>query len=198
MRLKKWLLVLPLVLSLLLATACSSPEPTPEAKEKVLTIATQYTIATLNPFKTSSDGDGYIIRQVMEPLVSGVAGDLRPLLAESWTNPDSLTWDFKIRENAYWHEGNEVYPEGANVQVTAEDVKACFDYVLDPANKAQYQARLAQVIKSVEVLDEFTVRFTTHEPAAWFLTDVHRVPIFSLKALEVLGEDVFDFTPIGT
>ncbi len=197
MKIKKFAVILPLVFSLLLVTACSTPAPETKG-QKTLTLATQYTIATLNPCKTSSDGDGYIIRQVMEPLVSGLTGDLRPLLAESWENPDPLTWEFRLRENAYWHEGNAVYPEGANVQVKAEDVKASFDYVLDPANKAQYQARLAQVIERVEVLDDFTVRFVTSEPSAWFLTDVHRVPIFSLKALEVLGQDVFDFTPIGT
>lgn len=197
LKFRRFWLVLPIIVALLLTTACT-PTAGPEAGEKILTIASQYTIATLNPFKTSSDGDGYIIRQVMEPLVSGITGNLKPLLAESWENIDDLTWEFKLRENAYWHEGNEVYAEGANEQVKAVDVKASFDYVIDPANKAQYQARLAQVIKQVEVIDEFTVRLITNEPSAWFLTDVHRVPIFSLKALEVLGEDVFDFTPIGT
>jgi len=198
---KKITLVLILLMTVLVTTACApkTVDPAPVIdEEKILTLATQYTIATLNPYKTSSDGDGYIIRQVMEPLVSGITGDLRPLLAESWENIDDLTWQFKLRENAYWHEGNAVYPEGANAQVKAEDVKASFDFVLDPANKAQYQARLGQVIKQVDVVDEFTVRFTTNEPSAWFLTDIHRVPIFSLKALEVLGQDVFDFTPIGT
>lgn len=184
------------LLSLAIVGCSGSPEVGNESK--VLRIATQYSIDTLNPTKTSSDGDGYIIRQVMEPLVSGEPGDQRPLLAESWTNPDDLTWEFKLRENAYWQEGNEVYPDGSNVLVKAEDVKACFDYVLDPENKAQYQARMADVIDKVEVVDEFTVRFVTNEPAAWFLTDVQRVPIFSLKALEVLGEDKFDFYPIGT
>ncbi len=195
MKTRKFMAMLLVAVCLFSLTACTKPT---SSEAKTLRIATPYSIATLNPTKTSSDGDGYVIRQVMEPLVSGVTGDRRPLLAESWTNPNNLTWEFKLRENAYWHEGNTVYEEGANVQVKAEDVKACFDYVLDPANKAQYQARLAEVIKEVEVVDDFTVRFTTNEPAAWFLTDIHRVPIFSLKALEVLGQDAFDFTPIGT
>lgn len=197
MNFKRTTLVMIMLLTILLTTACSPKAPVID-EEKTLTIATQYTIATLNPCKTSSDGDGYIIRQVMEPLVSGITGDLRPLLAVSWKNIDDLTWEFKLRENAFWQEGNAVYADGANVQVKAADVKACFDYVLNPANKAQYQAALGKDIKQVDVIDDYTVRFITNVPLAWFLTDIHRVPIFSLKALEVLGQDVFDFTPIGT
>lgn len=189
------LLVVAVVGSLLVG--CSQPEGA-ETGPKVLTIATPYTIDTLNPFMYSSDGDRYVLSQVMESLVDGTAGKYYPLLAESWSNPDELTWDFVIRDDAYWHTGNAVYPEGEKVKVTAQDVKEVWDWVLDPANGARLQPTLAEIIEKVEVINDNTVRFVTKEPSAFFLTHINRIPIFSLKALEVLGRDEFDKFPIGT
>lgn len=189
-----------LIMLLVIFTACQNTKPVddPAPSEKVLTLGTPYTIDTLNPYKYSSDGDRYVLSQVMESLVEADGGKYFPLLATSWSNPDEKTWDFKIREDAFWHEGNEVYEIGANVQLKAQDVKDCFDFVLDPANKARRQAELANIIEKVEVIDDFTVRFTTLEPHAYFLQNINRQPIFSLQALEVLGEDNFSFYPIGT
>lgn len=171
---------------------------TDKEDKSVLKIGTTYGIATLNPYLTTTDGDGYILRQIMEPLVSGEIGSYEPLLAESWEIVDDLTWDFKLREDAFWQEGNPVYEEGSNVNVMAEDVKAVFDFVMDPENEASYQASFSETIKSVEVLDDYTVRFVTHEPSAWLLTVINRIPIFSLKAIEELGVDGFSDYPIGT
>lgn len=176
---------------------CTKPSE-PGEVSKVLTIATPYTIDTLNPYMYSSDGDRYVLSQIQEALVDGTAGVYYPSLAESWDNPDELTWDFVIRDNAYWHTGNAVYPDGEKVQLTAEDVKDVWQWVLDPNNKARLQPTLADIIESVELVSEDTVRFVTKEPSAFFLQHINRVPIFSLKALEELGQDEFAKFPIGT
>lgn len=164
--------------------------------EKVLRIATPYTIETFNPFLYSSDGDRYIIGQVIEALVDSEAGQYYPLLAESWSNPDDLTWDFKIRDNAYWHTGNSVYEE--KVQLTAADVVECWEFVLNPDNGARLQPALSGIIEKVEEVDGNTVRFTTYEPSAFFLQHINRVPIFSVKAFNELGKDEFSAHPIGS
>lgn len=179
-------------------TVEEDPVDTPGEDKSVLRIGSVYGINTLNPYMTTADGDGYILRQIVEPLVSGETGNLKPLLAESWEIIDDYTWDFKLRENAYWQEGNDVYEDGANVNLTAEDVKNAFDFVMDPENQASYQASISDVIDTVEVIDTYSIRFTTKEPAAWLLTTVGRVPIFSTKVIEEKGVEWFSDNPIGT
>jgi peptide/nickel transport system substrate-binding protein len=195
---KAWTILAIMLIATLALAGCTKPEAEKPADEQVLTIGTPYTIETFNPFTYSSDGDRYILSQIQESLVDSTGGHHWPLLAESWTNPDNTTWVFKIRDNAYWHEGNEVYPEGANEKVTAQDVVDVFNFVLDPANKARLQAKFEQIVESVEAVDQFTVKFVTKEPYAFFLEDINRVPIFSLKAYETLGPEKFAQFPIGT
>lgn len=187
------LLVIAMVGSIL--AGCTNSKKT---AANTLVIGTPYTIDTLNPFMYSSDGDRYVLSQVQEALIDGEAGNYYPLLAESWSNPDSLTWDFVIRQNAYWQDDNPVYAKGTKVQVTAEVVKDVWKWVLDPANGARLQPALAKVISKVEVVGDNTVRFTTKAPSAFLLENVNRVPIFSLEALEKMGRDKFDKYPIGT
>ncbi len=198
MQRRAWTILVCVLMATLALAGCSNLESNQATGEQVLRIGTPYTIETFNPFTYSSDGDRYVLSQIQESLVDSEGGHHWPLLAESWTNPDNNTWVFKIRDNAYWHEGNEVYPEGAKEKVTAQDVADVFNFVLDPANKARLQAKLDQIVESVEVVDESTVKFITKEPYAFFLEDINRVPIFSLKAYEVLGPEKFAQFPIGT
>lgn len=185
------------ILSMLM-TGCSKPETSETPTDQILTIGTPYTIETLNPFTYTSDGDRYILSQIQESLVDAEGGQYWPLLAQSWTNPDDSTWVFKLRDNAYWHDGNEVYPTGTKEKLTAQDVVDVFKFVLDPQNNSRLRAKFEEIIGSVEAIDEQTVKFVTKEPYAFFLEDINRLPIFSLKAYEKLGPDKFAQFPIGT
>lgn len=198
MQKRAWtILVIALVAALALA-GCSASGTKEGASKKVLTIGTPYTIETLNPFTYSSDGDRYVISQIQESLVESSQGRPTPLLAESWTNPDNTTWIFKLRNNAYWHDDNEVYAKGSKERVKAQDVVDVFKFVMDPANKAKRQAKLAAIVKSVEAVDESTVKFVTKEPYAFFTGEINSVPIFSMKAYKQLGAEKFAKFPIGT
>ena len=53
--------------------------------------------------------------------------NLRGDLAESWDTPDPLTYVFHLRRDARFHDGSAV---------TAADVKATFDFVLNGANRS--------------------------------------------------------------
>lgn len=59
-------------------------------------------------------------QQVLETLVTFSEGSIEPLLAESWENPDPLTWKFKLRE-ANFSDGSPF---------TANDVKASLDRLI--------------------------------------------------------------------
>ena len=69
--------------------------------------------------------------------------------------PDPLTWRFKLREGVKFHNG-ELFDANA--------VKFTFDRALDPAFKAPNYSRIA-AIKSVDVVDKYTVDFKTGEAA---------------------------------
>src|SRR5439155_4664634 len=79
-------------------------------------------------------------------LVNG-ALELQPGLAVSWTAKDETTWEFKLRPNVKFHNGDPF---------TAEDVKFSFDRIMDPANKLVAASRVA-TIKEVRVVDPMTV-----------------------------------------
>src|SRR5262249_2427021 len=87
------------------------------------------------------------------------SGKVVPSLAVSWKNLDDTTWEVKLRQNVKFHDGT---------RFTARDVKATFDRVLDPAKKMIARGNHAK-IKSVEVVDDFTVRFRTDGPYPLFV-----------------------------
>ena len=86
---------------------------------------------------------------------------LTPWLAESHTvSPDGLTYTFKLRRGAKFHDGAEV---------TAEDVRYSAERIL--ALKKGAASLLATMIApgSTKALDRHTVSFTLSKPAAIFI-----------------------------
>ena len=168
--------------------------------ERVLTIASPYAIGSLTPWISNSDGDRYVLGNVYEALIEVNTGsadgvEYVPAIAESWEYTDDTTLVFKIRENVYWQtEGNDLFDE--KVQVTAHDVKAVFDFVLDENNASTEWGDLYPIIESVEATDDFTFTVRTKQPSAILLNEISGVLIFPIKAIE---ED-FDLTqqPVGT
>src|SRR5438132_13780858 len=82
-----------------------------------------------------------------------------PNLAVSWKALDDTTWELKLRQGVKFHDGSPF---------TARDVKATFERVLDPARKMTALGNHAK-IKSVEVLDDYTVRIHTDGPYPLFV-----------------------------
>jgi peptide/nickel transport system substrate-binding protein len=86
-------------------------------------------------------------------------------LAESWMiSKDNKTYTFKIHRGVKFHDGSPL---------TARDIKASYDKIIFPppgvvsARKAFYA-----VVDKVEALDDFTVVFNLHRPAASFLASL--------------------------
>src|SRR5213079_2006127 len=53
----------------------------------------------------------------------------RPMLATEWKIVNETTWEFKLRRNVKFHNGEPF---------TAASVKATIDYALDPASKSHF------------------------------------------------------------
>jgi peptide/nickel transport system substrate-binding protein len=79
-------------------------------------------------------------------------------LAESWETPNPLTYVFHLREGVRFHDGRPV---------TAADVKATFEYMMDAGNRSPKRGAFRMVAR-VEAPDARTVIFRLKEPAAAF------------------------------
>jgi ABC-type transport system substrate-binding protein len=115
---------------------------------------------------------------------------IHPDLATSWTqSKDGLTWTFKLRKGVKFHDGTPF---------NAEAVKYNFDRFLGP-EKPLKSGLHTPIIKSVDVVDEFTVKFSLKAPFALFLNNLaHSASgIVSPTAHKKWGKDL-TLHPVGT
>ena len=112
-----------------------------------------------------------------------------PSLAESYTqSKDGLTWEFVLRKNVRFHNGEPV---------TAEDVKFSFERYRGTAAKL-----LHDKVAAVEVADPLRVRFKLKKPWSDFLT-FYATPatgaawVVPKKYLEKVGDEGFKKAPVG-
>jgi peptide/nickel transport system substrate-binding protein len=115
-------------------------------------------------------------------------GKVGPGLAVSWRNIDDATWEVKLRQNVKFHDGS---------RFTAGDVKATFDRVLNPENKLTARGNHTK-IKSVEVVDDYTVRFKTDGPYPLFVERLSAQVMQSEKAIKEKGHEWMQENPVGT
>jgi len=129
----------------------------------------------------------WVLYAMHDALVKPMPGNLAtPSLAESWTmSPDGRTYDFKLRENLRFHNGDSF---------TAEDVKFSF---------ARAKGKLLhEKVKEVTVVSLSRVRFTLHEPWPDFMNYYGNVVsgagwVVPKKYMEQVGPDGFKKHPIG-
>src|SRR5712692_6901900 len=106
---------------------------------------------------------------------------LEPWLAESHTvSQDGLTYTFKLRKGAKFHDGAEV---------TAEDVRYSIERILAMKNGAA--ALLATMIApdATKALDRYTVQFMLTKPSAIFLAVVPEVHVVNSALLKKNEKD---------
>ena len=115
-------------------------------------------------------------------------GKVGPSLALSWKALDETTWEVKLRQGVKFHDGSPF---------TAKDVKATFDRVLDPEKKLTARGNHAK-IKTVEIVDDHTVRFKTDGPYPLFVERLTAQVMQSEKVIREKGHEWMQENPIGT
>src|SRR4051795_12796030 len=113
---------------------------------------------------------------------------LAPSLAESWSaSEDGLIYEFVLRKNAKFHNGDPV---------SAEDVKFSFERYRGTSHDM-----MKERVESIEVLDAQHVRFKLKAPWPDFLTFYGSATgagwVVPKKYLEKVGDDGFKRAPIG-
>lgn len=157
---------------------------------------------SLDPANVTDGESMRVTRQIYEGLVSYSEKDtsIEPALATSWENSkDGLIWTFKLRKNVKFHDGTPF---------NAAAVKFSFERQMfkdHPYHHGDFEYWLGMfggfpgVVKSVDVVDDLTVRFKLERPQAPFLANLamSNFVIFSPDAVKKFGEDIGNH-PIGT
>lgn len=136
-------------------TDSGQTEENTDASSGDLIIAELSDAQSLDPHGSNDVSSSNVQSNLYETLVNRDAnGELVPGLAESWTQVDDLTWEFKLKQGVTFHDG-----EAFN----AEAVKTSFDRILDP-KVASPRAFLFEMVTEVKVIDDSTVQFITEYP----------------------------------
>lgn len=117
-------------------------------------------------------------------------GTLEPSLAVSWESLDEDTWQFKLREDVTFHNGEPF---------TAASVKASIDRIFDPANESPMIGRIG-AISEVEVVDDYTVNITTESPDVLLPVRLSELygSIVPAEYVAEVGTEGFGDAPVGT
>ena len=153
-----------------------------------------YDVPTLDPHRTV----GHIEAKAEDWLGAGLVyrdseGNYTPWLAESWTvSEDSLVWDFKLREDVFFHNGDPL---------TAQDYAWTFNRLINPETASPIAANLVLGLGQAEAVDDYTLRLTFGMTNASLLYNLATSPgllqPLPQAAFEEMGADEFGHMPIG-
>ena len=152
---------------------------------------------TLDPAAISSWDQAVMCMNVLEGLVrlTPKGMSIEPGIAESWSaSDDGLVWTFNLREDAYFHNGENV---------TAQDVKYSFERVINPETKSPsawifnkvvgYDAMRngeADSVSGITVVDDYTLEIELVEPLTPFISMLAApgASVVSESAVEEYGD----------
>ena len=158
---KKVLFILMVVLILALSLSCS-PQADIRAKEIIKIGDATGDWGFPSPYGMYPRGPGYIrMSFIFDTLVwKDMDGNIIPMLAESWSyDKEKISFTFNLRKDVLWHDGEKF---------TAPDVAFTFDYI----KEHPWVWVNPDIIKSAEVIDNFTVRINLTEEYAPFLENI--------------------------
>ncbi len=144
----------------------------------------------LNPLIATDSASGEIAGWIFDALLAyDKDGKIEPRIAESYSFKDDTTLIFKIRKDVLWSDG---------VPLTAEDVVFTYELITSPKIYTPYASEF-RYVKSVKVLDKYTVEVKYKEPyfkalQTW-LTSI--VPKHILASEEDIMTSKFNQYPTG-
>jgi peptide/nickel transport system substrate-binding protein len=118
-------------------------------------------VESMDPVFTQARFSDNVMLTLFETLVTrDSAMHYRPLLAESWRIVNPTTWQFKLRQNVRFSDGEPF---------NAQAVKYTIDRVYDPAVKAPSFLKGFLAFDRVDVVDDSTVNIVTKSPSPLML-----------------------------
>ena len=159
------------IVAALFAIAIATPV---QAAHDSMRIATYTKFLTMEPYQTSSRQMLQMAYMIWDPLVlrDPDTGKIVPHVATSWKTLDDRTWEFEIRKDVKFQNGDPL---------NAQAIKWTIDDRI--LNKDRKSPRLPNFkwIKSVEVVDDYTFKIHTYEPYALALERLNTLYIMDPK-----------------
>jgi len=188
-------------------TACGTPQETepgdtetgekePVEEPQVLVFGNTEIIESLLPELTTGSSYSTHARIFAEGLfrIDPKTNEPTPSVAEDWeVSEDGKVYTIYLRKGVQWHKG---YGE-----LTAEDVAFTFNRHIDPNVDSVHSGQF-WMLDSVEVVDDYTVKFHLNAPFGGFLYNITLMhpgwgALISQKAFEDLGKEGYNKAPVG-
>jgi peptide/nickel transport system substrate-binding protein len=165
------------------------PRPLEAAPEGTITVGTTEPLQLLDPALTVFLNDYATFHiNVYDTLVyRDKQGKLVPHLATSWRLVSPTVWELKLRSGVKFHNG-----ESFNAQAVKFTVER---YLEQGKRRDPY---IATAFAGAEVMDDLTVRITTHKPDGAFLDRLWYMPIVPPAYVKQVGDEEFQKKPVGT
>ena len=136
-----------------------------------------------------------LLKYKVGPAIAAGSFQVEGDLAESWSQPNELTYVFKLRKGVRFHNK----PPVNGREVTAEDVVYSIERFRTVKGNAN--AYMLSSVDKVEAPDKYTVRLTLKEPYVWLLdmlANSHAVPIIAKECVDKFGDLKRHESLIGT
>ncbi len=146
---------------------------------------------TLDQEKSALAASAKVFELINQTLITqDVNGNYIPSLAESWTvSTDGLEYTFKLKDGIKFHNGDPL---------KAEDIKYSYERYLDKDFVTNGSKTLNTYLKSIEVIDPLTIKFTINKPYHAVLGEFasrYYGPV-SKRAVEEFGDE-YGRHPVG-
>lgn len=147
-------------------------------------------VRTLDPHRQTGNPTNQVLSLITPGLVEmGEDGKISPGVAESWkASSDAREFTFFLRKGVMFHNGREM---------VADDVKKSYDHIGDPKTRSPKRGNF-KVIKRIEVIDKYTVKFYLKEPfsafgSAFFGGNAPIIPSETFDTKRPVGTGPFEF-----
>ncbi len=195
MRLRSWIALSTVTLSLSLAGPAlgQTPKPTGTLTVAVATFGNERWLPHLYV-----GAEDMVLKPMYENLLTRdpKTGELAPMLAERWKVADGgRTWTFSLRKGVQFH--------GGKGELTAEDVRFTFSTIAKEGS-ANSLAPEFRLIKSMEIEDPYTITVRFEKPFVAFGNKVNQglfasvAFIQSKRHVETAKEDGAERQPVAT
>ncbi len=174
-----------LVLSSLASTVMASKD------NDTINVAFEDKFHTMEPFQTSARQMIQIGYLMWDPLVlrEPDTGKVIPHIATSWKQIDERTWEFKMRGDVTFHNGNKLTAEAVRFSIE--------DRVLNAKPKSPRVSNFKWARK-VEVIDDTTFRIISHEPYPLVLEQLNTLFLMDPKSTVEKGFEYVQGHAMGT
>ena len=166
----------------------ATPEPTQVATGGTVIESSFSDAENLNPLLWTDDASSDVGAMMYNGMLMIDVSDLSPQpdLAKDWdVSEDSLVFTFYLRDDVTWHDGEPF---------TAADVKFTYDTLLNEDINSPRRADLAGILtpEQIEVIDDYTIRFTLSQIDASFLATKTTYGIIPEHILGGMSADEFN------